>query len=56
LKPITIQLFKELQKLGYIHYGNDKNYAKTKRGRFIVHDDFRKDNILDEYFRIVGHL
>jgi Mn-dependent DtxR family transcriptional regulator len=56
LKPITVELFKELQKLGYIQYENNKNYGKSKRKRYIVHDDSRKDNILDEYFKIVGHL
>lgn len=40
LKPVSIELYKELQKLGYIQGGNEKNYAKSKRKRYIEHDDF----------------
>lgn len=44
LVKISKELFKELQKLGYIKFSKyNKNYAKSKRYRYI------EDSVLNEY-------
>jgi len=49
LVKISKELFKELQKLGYIKFGKySKNYNKSKRYRYV------EDSVLKEYKKYLG--
>jgi methionyl-tRNA synthetase len=49
LVKISKELFKELQKLGYIKFSKfSKNYSKSKRYRYV------EDSVLTEYKKCLG--
>ena len=49
LVKISKELFKELQKLGYIKFGKySKNYNKSKRYRYV------EDSVLKKYKKYLG--
>jgi methionyl-tRNA synthetase len=49
LVKISKELFKELQKLGYIKFSKySKNYSKSKRYRYV------EDGVLQEYKKYLG--
>ena len=49
LVKISKELFKELQKLGYIKFSKyNKNYSKSKRYRYV------EDSVLKEYQKYLG--
>jgi methionyl-tRNA synthetase len=49
LVKISKELFKELQKLGYIKFSKySKNYSKSKRYRYV------EDSVLKEYKKYLG--